>query len=448
MRKRHSIPRRHPLPRAAHTACARPPLAGALLLLLLFFSSSRLIPLEACAESGTDPLPPYYRPLSEIVSDGGKHPPVQGNSMQYYNSGEDFFRALEESILGAGEYIHIQTYKFSADSVGLKILSLLKLKALEGVEVLLLYDGTCEVYQPVHFYREMATYGIRAVPFNIVTGTGYVNVKPSDLFSRADTRDHRKIIAIDGKTAFCGGMNITEDYLDFKDTHMRLEGPVVDELEKVFEEAWTYVTDGSMPRPADFYRGKCTPVPGGITAQIARVDVEGRWSTMKEALSWIFDNARTEIRIETPYFGMDEVLIRKLGEAALRGVKVDLMLPAAVDVFNLGIDVLNRLDLPYLRDSGVNIYLYKESRFNHTKLLLCDGQVSMLGSCNMDERSLRRNYEASVLMYGEETAARVADIFEGDLASCRKFTEEDLTGNRYYRRPFLRAIARALRTLF
>ena len=417
-------------------------------LLCILFLSLSLFGASAQGDGGTTVkgLPSYYAPLCEILTEGGGGLPVDGNSAEFYMEGADFFRELEKSISQAREYIHIETYKFGSDALGQKILSLLKTKALEGVEVLLLYDWTCRTYEPPYYYDDMNTY-FQAIPFNISVGNSLINVKPLDLAHRISTRDHRKIVTIDGKKAFCGGMNITETYLVFRDTHMSLQGPIVDELEKSFEEAWTYASGRSMPHSSEFYLGKSFPEVDGFPCQVGKVIVDGRWSTMKSALAWIFDNAKTSIRIESPYFAMDKVLVEKLAGAARRGVKVEIMVPEKTDTFQFMLDALNRLDLPLLKDAGATIQMYTESRFNHTKMILCDETVGILGSCNLDERSLRRNYEASIFLYGESILSRMNDIFEEDLHFCHSMTEEDVTKNKYYKNPLLRGAASALRSL-
>lgn len=271
----------------------------------------------------------------------------------------------------------------------------------------------------------------------------FLHVKFPLFTSKVNYRNHRKIVVIDGRVGFIGGMNIADRYVrgtqwgTWRDTHFRIEGSGAAGLQASFLSDWSATTKTHISGP-DYY-----PPAGHFTddiLQIAPSGPFGKWRALLQADSYAIARARQRIWIQTPYYLPSDVLNTALHEAALAGIDVHLMLPARSD--SKVVDLATHSYLDDMMKAGVKISFYTPG-FLHSKLLIIDDMLSVIGSANMDFRSFEHNFEINAFVYDREFASRMAAIFEDDLAHCHTVTPGE-----WFTRPRTRRVAESLMRVF
>ena len=368
-------------------------------------------------EAGPDErkeLPAQYRPLARLLGNAGHSIPLCGSRITPYVDGASKMEALLGDIAAAHDHIHLQYYILNDDTTGLRLRNALMAKAREGVEIRILYDdvGSSSVHK--RFFEEMRRAGIEVRPF--------LHVKFPLFTSKVNYRNHRKIAVIDGRTGYIGGMNIADRYVvgtdwgTWRDTHFRVEGPGVAGLQASFLSDWGATTrirlrdERYYPRTERFTHNIMQVLPSGPF---------GKWRTLLQADSYAIANARRRIWIETPYFLPSDVLNTALQTAALAGIDVRLLLPARSD--SRVVDLATHSFLDDMLKAGAKVYFYQPG-FLHSKLLLIDDGLSVIGSANMDFRSFEHNFEINAFVYDGDFAAVMADIFRRDMEQSRLVT--------------------------
>lgn len=326
---------------------------------------------------------------------------VQGNRIELLVNGEEAYPAMLEAIGNARESVWLCTYIFDSDRVGLQFVDALADAVARGVDVKVLVDGLGERYSRPHISGLLREKGIptaRFMPGDRWRWLLYLNL-----------RNHRKILVIDGKHAFTGGMNIGVRHLadtddnpkKALDLHFKVVGPVVADIEQAFLEDWSFVTGANCLRtePLDL------PWAGDLWA---RVIIDGPNEDF-EKLRWMYmgatNAARESVRVMTPYFVPDRELVASLNAAALRGVKVEIVLPEESNIPFVGwaTDAM----LWQVLEHGVRVYR-QPAPFTHSKLFVVDDSYAIVGSGNFDPRSLRLNFEFNLEIYGEDFVSVLA----------------------------------------
>ena len=365
------------------------------------------------------------------------HAPVLSyNDMEVYTSGDEMFDALKKAICAAKNYIHLQFYIFNNDKVGREFRDLLVAKAHEGVKVRVLYDDVGNFQIKKSFYREMAEEGIEV--------GCYLRVAFPLFTSKVNYRNHRKLTIIDGEIGFIGGMNIADRYREglswgkWRDTHISFKGAGVQGLQSSFLIDWYTATKTLLSEKEYFpsYKVELSPsllqiVPGGP------VD---RWRSLLQATVLIISRAKHYLYIQTPYLMPTEGINQALQTAARSGVDVRVMIPNRCDAFMPG-----KASKSYVTDllrAGVKVYLYQEG-FLHSKLIVCDDYISVVGSANMDFRSLEHNFETNAYLYDRDTAIRFKEIFYVDETACTKPSYKD-----WKKRPLRKRFVESVMRLF
>lgn len=370
----------------------------------------------------------FFRKVSEAL-------PFDGNSMEIYISGQEMLQALLKAIAGAKHHIHLQFYIFENDSVGRMVRDALMEKVREGVEVRLLYDDVGCWKVDHSFYDEMRGAGIET--------RGFLKVRFPMFTSKVNYRNHRKVVVIDGRVGFVGGMNIANRYLkgvswgEWRDTHIRIEGCAVYGLQVAFLADW-YAADHSLIASSCYYPD--IPVCGNATVQIVTSNPIGGVESIMQGLLIAITTSQKYFYIQTPYLLPTEPILLALKTAALGGVDVRIMIPERADSKITHLASLSYLD--ELIDAGVKIYFYKKG-FLHSKIMVSDDTLSTVGSTNMDFRSFEHNFEVNAFMYDHESALRMKDIFQADLK------ESELVLLKEWRmRPWYRKVAESVIRLF
>ena len=332
--------------------------------------------------------------------------PYEGNALQVYSDGHSMLQALLKAIAGAKNHIHLEFYIFEDDAVGRLVRDALMDKAREGVEVRVLYDDVGCWKVPHLFYDRMRESGIEVRAF--------LKVRFPRFTGKVNYRNHRKMVVIDGRTGFVGGMNIALRYVKgtpwgiWRDVFMQVDGKAVYGLQTAFLTDW-YATDHSLLTSARYFpeMGAC----GDSLMQIVTSDPIGKWRDIMQALLIAIASSRKYFYIQTPYLLPTEPILMALKTAALAGVDVRVMMPERADTSLIHYGSMSYLD--ELMVAGVKIYLYQRG-FLHSKLMVSDDMLSTVGSTNMDFRSFEHNFEVNAFMYDRVSALLLKDVFLSD----------------------------------
>lgn len=389
----------------------------------------KLLP-DACT------VPEQYQPLVTLLNNNNQSSLLYGSEIKTYTNGADKFRDLLRDIQGATHHIHIQYYIFCDDEVGTRIKDALIAKAKEGVAVRLLYDDVGCWKVKNSFFGEMKDAGVEVYTFLKVAFPVFT--------SKVNYRNHRKIVVIDGRVGYMGGMNIADRYEKgselgvWRDTHFRIVGKGVHGLQSAFLIDW-YVVSKKLLNDKLFYPPTKVYNDGNIM-QIVTSGPVGQWRTLLQAYIFAIANAKKYIYIQTPYFLPTEGLNQTLQIAALGGVDVRLMLPKHSDTRSANMATHSFID--EMVKAGVKVYFYNPG-FLHSKLMITDDALTCIGSANMDFRSFEHNFEISAFVYDETFAMQMKQMFLDDMHSC-----EQLIPSRWLKRPVKQRFAESFWRLF
>ncbi|UCG34368.1 MAG: cardiolipin synthase [Phycisphaerales bacterium] len=374
---------------------------------------------------GLDPLnslPPALHAVASITRRTSGAALTEGNSVDILSRGFSKFAALRAAIEQATQYVHMEYYIIRDDNTGRSIRDALIEARSRGVEVRLLIDGAGCFYLPDSWLRPLREAGARVATF--------LPIRFPFLTSRRDFRNHRKLVVIDGREAFLGGMNIGDEYSGYgdddsapttwRDTHAHVVGPCVAGLDEVFAEDWFYATHDPLLRPDPAHWD--TPA-GDHIVQVVASGPDRSWPTFQQVAFSVITAAREQVNITTPYFVPDASILMALQTAALSGVAIRILVPGKSN--HPLVSAAQRGFYPELLDAGVEIYEYQPGLI-HAKTLVADDRYSLIGSANMDMRSFRLNFELGLSVIHESCARRLLDDFGNDLAQSRRFTIEDL----------------------
>ena len=382
-------------------------------------------------------LPDTYRNLAKYLNNSGQFPLFSNNKMEVFNNGKDKFERLFADIENAKHFIHVEYYIIEADEIGNRLKELLIKKAQEGIEIRLIFDDVGCWKVPVSFFDEMRHVGIMTETF--------LEVRFHRLTSKINFRNHRKIVIIDGKIGYTGGMNIADRYwkgLDWgiwKDLHFRIEGNAIEALESAFLIDWYFVKRELLPLKNYIPEGRDL-LKGSINMQIVTGGPFGEWREILHAYLKLIHTAKEYVYLQTPYFLPEESLLSALQSAALSGVDVRLMIPEKSDTKMAYL--ATRSYLKSVMKAGVKVYFYQPG-FLHSKLVVTDDFLAVVGSTNLDFRSFEHNFEISAFIYDTETAIRLKNLFLEDLQDCTK-----INLSRWVKRPLTIRFLESLVRLF
>jgi len=342
--------------------------------------------------------------------------------------GEDSFQTIFDTISRAEKLICLQFYIFKNDDTGVGLSELLKEKSRKGVKIYVLYDHFGSFGTPRSFWKEMGLEGIKiraSHPFKWTAPFYYVH------------RDHRKLIVVDSKKAFTGGLNIANEYSGFhlrrrsrgwRDTGILMEGPIVNELFDTFRKSWITWGGEKISSQGDSEEIQGEIPENGIPALPVFVYSRKGRKRMRDLLRYSIDHAQTRMLLTTAYFIPSRRLIEKLETAVRRGVKVRLLVPGKSDI--PAASYAGRAFFSRLLKSGIEIYTYLGEML-HAKTYIFDECWSIIGSTNLDYQSLVYNDEGNVGILNLPFASKMTGIFEEDLSNSVKIDEKT-----WRKRPF------------
>ncbi len=336
------------------------------------------------------------------------------NSVSRFIDGKSKFDSLIDDIRHAKSFIHMEYYILRGDNLGRKVVGELTKKAAEGVEVNLLYDGMGCSGLPKDFFDELQEAGGHAVAF----------LPP--MIARINYRNHRKICVVDGEIGYIGGFNIGDEYLGavrrygpWRDTHLRITGDAVDQLEFRFLLDWNFTSKAKIGYNSRYFPEKLQY--DGVKMQIVSSGPDTKWKNIRDGYFKMMNEAERNIYIETPYFVPDDSIFEALKVAALSGIDVRVVIPAHPDHFFVYWASMSYLG--ELLDVGVRCYQY-EKGFIHSKAMFIDGIVSSVGTANMDIRSFDLNFEVNSFIYDRGVTEMLEADFLNDLKYCTEITPE------------------------
>ena len=358
----------------------------------------------------------------------------EGNEVEIFDNGADKFDALLHDIASARQYINLQYYIIINDRIGSRVMEALMERARAGVKVRVIYDHVGSFKLSGKWLRRLKEAGVEAYPFFKVVFPPFG--------TRINWRNHRKIVVIDGRVGYIGGMNVADRYVSggkfpmWRDLHLRVEGPVVNALQQSFAVDWNFMghplleeTPPRQPRVAD-----------GVGMQLVTGGPTTQWMNMTLIFQQAISSATKCVYIQTPYFIPSEGLVQALEVAALSKVDVRLMVPRRSDS-----DMLRWASDSYLQEclrAGIKVYFYQKGML-HSKAIIIDDDFCTVGSTNFDFRSFEHNFEANMLIYSPEFNARMKAQFMHDLADCHR-----VTASEWRHRPVLEKALESVMRLF
>lgn len=363
---------------------------------------------------------PHMSQMARYLWQIDNSPVYEKTQVKYYELGDQQFPDIAEALRQARRYIFMEFFIVSEGRMWSVILDILKQKAKEGVEVRFMYDGTCALwYLPSYYPRELEAEGIRCKMFS--------PVKP--IFSpHFNNRDHRKIVVVDGEVAFTGGINLADEYINekvrfghWKDVGLRLTGDAVERFTYMFLEMWN-VSEKTREDYEKYRRpqGFCVPSDGYVIPY--SVSPLGPERVGERVYLDILNTAHTYVHIMTPYLILDYQMIMALTYAAKRGVEVIVIMPHIPDkkyVFVLAKTYYNQL-----LEAGVRICEY-EPGFVHAKVFVSDDVKAVVGTVNLDYRSLYHHFECGAILYQSTQVAAVERDVQETLKKCVNIKPED-----------------------
>ena len=352
------------------------------------------------------------------------------NKVTLLVNGENKFPDVIENLKKAKHHIHIEYYIYDNDEIGNQLAQVLIDKAKEGVEVRFIYDDFGSKSIRKNIVRQLREAGVEAYPF--------YRINLIYLANRLNYRNHRKIIVIDGNIGYVGGINISDHYINnkntknkffWRDTHLKIEGTSVLNLQLTFLADWNFCANQKIFFSNDYFPDNSDIHYGNHLVQIMPSGPDSKFPRIKYTLIQAIITAKDEVCITTPYFIPDKSFLEAINIAALSGISVKILLPGISDSF-----IVNTTTQAYfenLLNVGVEIYIYNKG-FVHAKTMVCDNKVAIVGTANLDNRSFDLNFEINANIFNEEIATELRQVFEIDLSESTRITSEEWAKRAWY----------------
>ena len=363
-------------------------------------------------------LPEEYKPIIDLFVSENFSLPFKDSEVKIHTDGYSFFHALLKEIASAKDHIHLDMYIFEDDALGNMVRDALVAKAREGVEVRLIYDDVGCWNVSNRFFERMREEGIEVAPF--------LPVRFPSFTSKVNYRNHRKMIVIDGRTGFIGGMNIALRYVKgtksqpWRDTMLQITGSGVYSLQRAFLVDW-YFVDRNLISNRKYY-----PHPSEESnhneslLQIVTSGPDTPYPEIMQGYVRMILAAKKYMYLETPYFLPTDPVLFALKTAAAGGVDVRILVPLRSDT--KFVEWAGRSYLREMVKAGVSVSYYKAG-FLHSKMIVCDDAICSCGSTNVDFRSFENNFESNAFIYDSKVAIAMRDMFLEDTSQSLLFTD-------------------------
>ena len=336
------------------------------------------------------------------------------NHIQIFNNGEEKFPVLLEKIRNAKHHIHLEYYIFDDDAIGNKIIDILCERAQSGVEIRMILDALGSNNLHKKSIKKLKGSGVQYCEYHPVIFTSLAN--------RVNYRDHRKIVVVDGKIGFVGGINVADKYINehkgkkyWRDTHCMIQGDAVYSLQILFILNWYFVSKNLIQPNINYFPEVMTR--GESLASIISSDPDSDNPNLMEGYFSMITSAREEILIITPYFIPNESVLTALKTSAKGGVKVILLLPSESD--SVFVHAASLTYMGELLKNDIQVYFYKKGMI-HSKVMIIDEELSTIGSANMDYRSFDNNAEVNAVFFDQKLSIQLKNQFLIDLEDAEK----------------------------
>jgi cardiolipin synthase len=357
------------------------------------------------------------RNMMKLLLQNSKALITQKNQVRVLNNGRQTFGSIIYEMENAKDHIHMEFYIIEDDSIGNRIKNILVRKAKEGIRVKVIYDDVGSWSLPRSYVRELTNAGAEVLSFMPVRVYAFAN--------KVNYRLHRKIVVVDGRIGFVGGLNIADRYLRglgannmWRDTFIKIRGEAVRSLQAVFLMDWRFVK-GSLEIEDSYFPP--VGVRDNLLVQVVSSGPDSDWQSIMQAYFSAIATAERYVYISTPYFLPNESITTALKTAALSGVDVRLLLPDKNDSWIVGRS--SRSYIEELLEAGVGVYLFVKG-FTHSKLMIVDDVFASVGTANMDIRSFSQDFEVNALIYDQKVAESLKKDFINDLAGSTKLELE------------------------
>ena len=378
---------------------------------------------QECVQTALDKDRKEITQIAHYLKNTGGYPAYRNTKVTYFPLGRSKYEDLLVELKKAESFIFLEYFIIDEGTVWNSVLEILKQKVEEGVEVRVMYDGTCTVaLLPYSYPKTLQSYGIKAKVF--------APIRPM-LSTHQNNRDHRKILVIDGKVGYTGGVNLADEYMNlrelyghWKDVAIKLEGDAVRTLTILFLQMWN-ITERDGEVYADYVR-ESLPVTKNSRDDGFLIpygdDPANKEDIAENVYRYLINGAKRYVHIMTPYFIVDSEMLSAITFAAKRGVDVKLLLPHIPDK-----KIPFMMAKTYYRtllNAGVEIYEYTPG-FVHAKVMVSDDRKAVVGTINMDYRSLYHHFECGVLLYRKKVIQEIEQDYQATLALSQRITIED-----------------------
>ncbi len=347
-----------------------------------------------------------YQKLIRLVYRNSRFPPTTNNRLLLLKDGKTTFEVIFAALEASESQIHLQYYIFEDGELANRLLQLFERKIAQNVKIRMIYDGIGSFSLSKSYLKKLDEIGVEVYPF--------LPFRFGRFFSSLNYRNHRKIIVVDGKVAFTGGINISDKYLkgdpalgNWHDMHLRIEGSAANHLDQIFAMDWHLVCEEAIP--------PLLPVThddsNGATVQIVSGGPDDDFPSLEQAYFTIINQAKDYIFITNPYIIPGQPILQALQTAALGGVDVRLLVSENAD--NKIVSWSVRSYFETMLKSGIKIYLFPDG-FLHSKIIVSDNAISTIGTANLDNRSFEQNYEVNAIIYDSAFARLLKDDFLKD----------------------------------
>lgn len=369
-------------------------------------------------------LPSEHLKLTRFIGNSSASPLTGNNTVKLLLNGEEKFPELLSALEGATSHIHLEYYIYENDDTGNSVVDMLIKKAQQGVEVRFMYDDFGSRGLGKKFIRKLEANGIETAPFYKIKWYGLVN--------RLNYRNHRKIIVIDGKKSFIGGINISNRYrndtqpknnLYWRDTHLMIDGPATFFLQYIFICDWNFCAENKLQFGSNYFPKYLQEEQiRDELVQIVPSGPDSKLPVIFYSLLKAIGAAKKQVLITSPYFIPGESLMDALIIAAKSGVEIKLLIPWKSDSM-----IVNSAARSYYKEllrHGVRIFEYQKG-FVHSKVMIIDDNLSVVGSANMDYRSFDLNFEVNAMLYSKSVTEQLQKAFNNDLEHSSEINPTD-----------------------
>ena len=379
------------------------------------------------------------RKIATLMSNSAHAVITLSNAIEIFHSGKEKFDALIKDLSAAEKFIHMDYFIWRSDTLTKKIKDVLIAKSQNGVEVRIIIDSIGAMSIKRSYLNEMRKNGVKVHLF-------YNVFSPSKVFF-FNHRSHRKIVVIDGKIGYTGGMNMGQEYVDgkpryksWRDTHIRITGESVLLLQKIFIENWYDLDRENLYHTRYFPYEEPSETRKVLPMQIVHSGPDTEWAALQKMYFSLINSATDYVYIHSPYFVPDKSILTALSSAALSDIDVRIIVTGIPDkkipywaAFTYFKDILR---------AGGKIYHYNAG-FMHSKSIVVDDELGSIGTTNMDIRSFKLNYEVNALFYDQDTCHEMKNVFLTDLSKCKEYTWNDHQNTKFLIK-FRNSIARLL----